>query len=101
MAVIARIGPPPGGRRTAGAGGSCHPGRRPPREPEPGTADAPGTPVFTVGTGEGTLRPAELDGRCPSAQVATGFTGRVIGMYVTAGRATFDWFDYVPADATA
>jgi hypothetical protein len=28
--------------------------------------------------------------------VAGGFTGRVVGMYVTEGRAAFDWFEYVP-----
>ncbi|MBN6058390.1 glycoside hydrolase family 43 protein [Nonomuraea sp. RK-328] len=37
---------------------------------------------------------AELDGRYLSTEVATGFTGRVIGMYVTRGSAAFDWFDY-------
>ncbi|MEU9167596.1 glycoside hydrolase family 43 protein [Streptomyces sp. NPDC048420] len=36
---------------------------------------------------------AELDGRYLSTQVAGGFTGRVIGMYVTEGTAAFDWFD--------
>jgi hypothetical protein len=35
-----------------------------------------------------------LDGRYLSTQVAGGFTGRVIGMYVTEGEAAFDWFDY-------
>ncbi|MFG6198376.1 glycoside hydrolase family 43 protein [Nonomuraea sp. JJY05] len=39
---------------------------------------------------------AELDGRYLSTEVATGFTGRVIGMYVTEGSASFDWFDYQP-----
>ncbi|MGI5289944.1 glycoside hydrolase family 43 protein [Nonomuraea polychroma] len=37
---------------------------------------------------------AELDGRYVSTEVATGFTGRVIGMYVTEGSASFDWFEY-------
>ncbi|MFF1282529.1 glycoside hydrolase family 43 protein [Streptomyces sp. NPDC058299] len=67
---------------------------------DPGPRNGPDTLLFTVGTGEGTLRLAELDGRYLSTQVATGFTGRVIGMYVTEGRAAFDWFDYLPADAT-
>ncbi|GAB2879890.1 glycoside hydrolase family 43 protein [Streptomyces mayteni] len=39
---------------------------------------------------------AELDGRYLSTEVATGFTGRVIGMYATHGSADFDWFDYEP-----
>jgi xylan 1,4-beta-xylosidase len=37
---------------------------------------------------------AELDGRYLSTEVAGGFTGRVIGMYCTAGTTRFDWFDY-------
>ncbi|GAA1295944.1 glycoside hydrolase family 43 protein [Saccharothrix xinjiangensis] len=37
---------------------------------------------------------AELDGRYLSTEVATGFTGRVIGMYATEGTAWFDWFDH-------
>ncbi|MGP3918044.1 glycoside hydrolase family 43 protein [Nonomuraea sp. 10N515B] len=37
---------------------------------------------------------AELDGRYVSTEVATGFTGRVIGMYATEGSAAFDWFTY-------
>ncbi|NUT48979.1 MAG: glycoside hydrolase family 43 protein, partial [Saccharothrix sp.] len=37
---------------------------------------------------------AELDGRYLSTEVAGGFTGRVIGMYVTEGSAAFDWFEY-------
>jgi hypothetical protein len=28
--------------------------------------------------------------------VATGFTGRVIGMYATRGSVAFDWFEYEP-----
>jgi hypothetical protein len=50
--------------------------------------------AFLVETPDGPVRPAELDGRYLSTQVATGFTGRVIGMYVTEGRADFDWFEY-------
>ncbi|MEU4449635.1 glycoside hydrolase family 43 protein [Actinosynnema sp. NPDC050801] len=37
---------------------------------------------------------AELDGRYLSTEVASGFTGRVIGMYATEGSAAFDWFEY-------
>jgi beta-xylosidase len=39
---------------------------------------------------------AELDGRYLSTEVAGGFTGRVIGLYATAGTVRFDWFDYEP-----
>jgi xylan 1,4-beta-xylosidase len=37
-----------------------------------------------------------LDGKYLSTEVAGGFTGRVIGMYATAGVVHFDWFDYEP-----
>jgi xylan 1,4-beta-xylosidase len=36
---------------------------------------------------------ADLDGRYLSTEVATGFIGRVIGLYAVAGAASFDWFD--------
>jgi xylan 1,4-beta-xylosidase len=36
---------------------------------------------------------AELDGRYLSTEVATGFTGRVIELYVTSGIARFDWYE--------
>ncbi|MPY59260.1 glycoside hydrolase family 43 protein [Streptomyces spongiae] len=39
-----------------------------------------------------------LDGRYLSTEVAGGFTGRVIGMYASAGTVHFDWFDYEPLD---
>ncbi|UCM89809.1 glycoside hydrolase family 43 protein [Streptomyces marincola] len=39
---------------------------------------------------------AALDGRYLSTEVAGGFTGRVIGMYASAGTVHFDWFDYEP-----
>jgi beta-xylosidase len=41
---------------------------------------------------------ATLDGRYLSTEVAGGFTGRVIGMYASAGTVHFDWFDYAPLD---
>lgn len=48
---------------------------------------------YETGGGEfGVL--ADLDGRYLSTEVATGFTGRVLGLYVVAGTASFDWFDY-------
>ncbi|MDT0542894.1 glycoside hydrolase family 43 protein [Streptomyces lonegramiae] len=45
------------------------------------------------------VRLAELDGRYLSTEVCGGFTGRVIGMYVTEDSAAFDWFDYRPTAA--
>ena len=39
-----------------------------------------------------------LDGRYLSTEVAGGFTGRVIGMYASAGTVHCDWFDYEPLD---
>ncbi|MFF3346708.1 glycoside hydrolase family 43 protein [Streptomyces sp. NPDC002779] len=54
----------------------------------------PDTIAFSVESPEGTVTVAELDGRYLSTQVAGGFTGRVVGMYVTAGSAAFDWFEY-------
>jgi beta-xylosidase len=67
-------------------------------------ADAPfGVPAagsdtitFAVETDEGRVVLAELDGRYLSTEVASGFTGRVFGMYVTEGSAAFDWFAYEP-----
>lgn len=61
-------------------------------------AGGPDTLAFSIEGPEGTVRLAELDGRYLSTQVATGFTGRVIGMYVTEGSAAFDWFDYGPTE---
>jgi xylan 1,4-beta-xylosidase len=60
-------------------------------------AAAPDTVMFAVDTGAGATTLAALDGRYLSTEVAAGFTGRVIGMYVTEGRAAFDWFRYEPA----
>jgi beta-xylosidase len=62
-------------------------------------AGGPDVLAFSVESQEGTVRLAEIDGRYLSTQVATGFTGRVIGMYVTEGSAAFDWFDYRPLTA--
>ncbi len=64
-------------------------------EPLGVAANGPDTISFTVDADEPVLL-AELDGRYLSTEVATGFTGRVIGMYVTRGAASFDWFDYRP-----
>ncbi|MGV9602874.1 glycoside hydrolase family 43 protein [Streptomyces sp. NPDC003631] len=60
-------------------------------------AGGPDTITFSLGGGT-PVRLAELDGRYLSTQVATGFTGRVIGMYATEGTVAFDWFDYEPAE---
>ncbi|WP_434739842.1 glycoside hydrolase family 43 protein [Micromonospora sp. SH-82] len=60
-------------------------------------ATGPDTLGFLVATGSGDpVTLAELDGRYLSTEVATGFTGRVVGMYVTEGTAAFDWYDYRP-----
>ena len=57
-------------------------------------ANGPDIVRFGVGGVDDAL--AELDGRYLSTEVATGFTGRVAGMYVTEGSAAFDWFGYEP-----
>ena len=56
---------------------------------------------LAVDAGHGPVVLAELDGRYLSTEVAAGFTGRVIGMYVTQGSAAFDWFVYQPGPGTA
>jgi beta-xylosidase len=66
-----------------------------PGEQAPGVR--PGGPDTVVLSVEGGEPLAELDGRYLSTQVAGGFTGRVIGMYVTEGTASFDWFAYTPS----
>ena len=58
----------------------------------------PDTISFELVTGDQIVTLAELDGRYLSTEVAAGFTGRVIGMYVTAAQAAFDWFDYQPTE---
>lgn len=55
---------------------------------------ATGPDTITLSAGGEAL--AELDGRYLSTEVATGFTGRVIGMYATERSAAFDWFAYQP-----
>jgi hypothetical protein len=64
-------------RRTRGAAGAVDPGR-------------------SIETPDCVVRLAELDGRYLSTGVAGGFTGRVTGMYVTEGRAAFDWSACTP-----
>ncbi|MDT0345739.1 glycoside hydrolase family 43 protein [Streptomyces litchfieldiae] len=63
-------------------------------------AGGPDTLAFSVHAPE-PVPLAELDGRYLSTEVATGFTGRVIGMYATRGSAHFDWFDYRPTTPSA
>ncbi len=105
--VIARIGPlrqstatrpvPPGPVTLAI---TTRPAReRPPADGEPSGlhVGAPDFLAFHVGDDPEPL--AELDGRYLSTEVATGFTGRVVGVYVTAGTASFDWFEHGPLDA--
>ena len=58
----------------------------------------PDTVSFGVEEPDGTFTVlCTLDGRYLSTEVAGGFTGRVIGMYASAGTVHFDWFDYEPA----
>ncbi|MFE0676261.1 glycoside hydrolase family 43 protein [Streptomyces sp. NPDC058867] len=105
--VWARIGPlrrrvarlaVPGGPLTLAV--ECRTDDAPPpaRGVRPG---GPDTIAFSVESPEGAVTLAELDGRYLSTQVAGGFTGRVIGMYVTEGSAAFDWFEYRGRGSTA
>jgi beta-xylosidase len=65
-------------------------------EVKPGAA-GPDVLEFGVEDGAGNVaRLTEIDGRYFSTQVATGFTGRVIGMYAVGCHAAFDWFEYEP-----
>lgn len=41
---------------------------------------------------------ASLDGRYLSTEVAGGFTGRVLGVFASAGSVHFDWFDHEPLE---
>ncbi|MFD0821499.1 glycoside hydrolase family 43 protein, partial [Micromonospora zhanjiangensis] len=77
----------------------------PPTVTSAAQASAPGAPFgvrpagcdvvsFEVAADGASVVLAELDGRYLSTEVAAGFTGRVIGMYVTEGSAAFDWFEY-------
>jgi hypothetical protein len=60
---------------------------------------APDRILLGCENGDGTFRVlADLDGRYLSTEVATGFIGRVIGLYVVAGTASFDWYDYETID---
>ncbi|MEV5321227.1 glycoside hydrolase family 43 protein [Streptomyces sp. NPDC052687] len=80
-------GDTPGGRPREGG-----PAGGPDEGPRQGSGGGPdGEPHRSPGQ---VVRLAELDGRYLSTEVAGGFTGRVIGMYVTEGRAAFDWFAY-------
>ncbi|KAB2341576.1 glycoside hydrolase family 43 protein [Actinomadura rudentiformis] len=61
------------------------------------TESALGNPdeiVLGYEAAEGFVALATLDGRYLSTEVASGFTGRVIGMYAHEGTAAFDWFSY-------
>ena len=64
-------------------------------EPRKDARSAPDTVSLGVEEPDGTFTVlAALDGRYLSTEVAGGFTGRVIGMYATAGTVRFDWYDY-------
>ena len=104
VSVIARIGPlrhevacrpvPPGPLTLAITTKATR--LRPPAPEEPtGLHECP--PDYVAFHVEDELL-AELDGRYLSTEVATGFTGRVIGMYATGGTAWFDWFTHEPTD---
>ena len=69
-------------------------------ETDPSAAMAPDTVLlgFVDDDGEEVVL-ASLDGRYLSTEVATGFIGRVIGMYAVGGAASFDRFDYEVLDA--
>jgi xylan 1,4-beta-xylosidase len=56
-------------------------------------ASGPDTIALSIDAGQPTVL-AELDGRYLSTEVATGFTGRIIGLYAIEGSVAFDWFDY-------
>jgi hypothetical protein len=61
----------------------------------PHTTGGPDTLTLGVTAPDGTFTAlGELDGRYLSTEVAGGFTGRVIGMYASAGTVHFDWFEY-------
>ncbi|GGP79929.1 glycoside hydrolase family 43 protein [Saccharothrix coeruleofusca] len=106
VSVIARIGP----LRQSTATRPVPPGplvltittrpaaQRPPAEGEPSGLHVAAPDFIAFHVGDDPLPLAELDGRYLSTEVATGFTGRVIGMYVTEGTAWFDWFDHEPLD---
>ncbi|OAH16319.1 beta-xylosidase family glycoside hydrolase [Streptomyces jeddahensis] len=65
----------------------------PPRDARTG----PDTVALGVEEPDGTFTVlGTLDGRCLSTEVAGGFTGRVIGLYPSAGTVHFDWCDYEP-----
>ena len=84
----------------AAVGGTADGGRADKGPADSGGADSEGGGAHGEGAAEtGPVEIARLDGRYLSTQVATGFTGRVIGMYVTEGSAAFDWFDYRPGTA--
>lgn len=58
-----------------------------------------GPDVVTLGVArdDAVVELARLDGRYLSTEVAGGFTGRVVGVYATAGTVAFDWFEIGPA----
>jgi beta-xylosidase len=101
-AVIARIGPlrqrtatravPPGPVTLVITTRSAR--ERPAGEEEPSGLHVAEPDFVAFHLGDDPEPLVELDGRYLSTEVATGFTGRVIGMYVTEGTARFDWFEH-------
>ncbi|WP_208780848.1 glycoside hydrolase family 43 protein [Streptomyces griseorubiginosus] len=59
----------------------------------------PDTVIMGIEEPDGTfVALTSLDGKYLSTEVAGGFTGRVLGMFASAGSVHFDWFDYEPLD---
>jgi len=66
-----------------------------PQTPRNTRTGGPDTVSLGVAAPDGTFTVlGALDGRYLSTEVAGGFTGRVIGMYASAGTVHCDWFDY-------
>lgn len=63
------------------------------RSPRGPFEPAPANPILSHRSTDLAVQ-ATGHGRYLSTGVATGFTGRVIGMYATRGTVRFDWFDY-------
>lgn len=63
--------------------------------PPRGPCTGPDMLTFGIEEPDGTFAElGSLDGRHLSTEVAGGFTGRIIGMYASAGTVPFDCCDY-------
>ncbi|TIH40906.1 glycoside hydrolase family 43 protein [Subtercola vilae] len=54
--------------------------------------------LLWASVGDAVVHLADLDGRYLTAETAASFTGRVVGLYATAGRVAFSSFDYVGSE---